>query len=337
MSEARGAKEVLIRIDDTAPLSTVGDSIVARKAAAEALAEARAGGVEAEIATAETAFETAESAEDEAIGLAQNAFALVHQGKDNIQNRVARVFGGRKGLNRLFDDIRGSRGVRGEAGENALSFGSLAGAAATANPALLTILAQRGLRAITGVRGMRQRRKDALDTFNDILNDLYVMDGKTLVPRPNADLDLGEGLQANDVLQNLNDVYDLYSEYIDVMNKPVAERVRGENSVHNRSQGVVSQFDFVDFVREFSKVGFDPVNGARTRAPVNLGSHRINVNTASVDELQRLPRIGRVTAERIVEYRQANGPFGSLQDLAAVRNVGDATVAGLLPTATVGD
>jgi competence ComEA-like helix-hairpin-helix protein len=45
---------------------------------------------------------------------------------------------------------------------------------------------------------------------------------------------------------------------------------------------------------------------------------RVNLNTASPDELMTLPGVGRRAAERIVAQRDSGGPFTSLQDLAAI-------------------
>lgn len=62
----------------------------------------------------------------------------------------------------------------------------------------------------------------------------------------------------------------------------------------------------------------------------------MNVNRATVDDLQLLPRIGPALADRIARDRRARGPFTSLEDLARVRGIGPATVAGLRDLATAG-
>jgi competence protein ComEA len=51
---------------------------------------------------------------------------------------------------------------------------------------------------------------------------------------------------------------------------------------------------------------------------------KVNINTASVKELQKLDGIGRGVAQRIVEYREANGPFKRGEDLRKVEGVGAA-------------
>lgn len=58
---------------------------------------------------------------------------------------------------------------------------------------------------------------------------------------------------------------------------------------------------------------------------------RIAVNTASASELDLLPGIGPVYAERIVAEREANGPFTSIDDLQRVRGIGPKTAAKLEP------
>ncbi|MEZ6241798.1 MAG: ComEA family DNA-binding protein [Phycisphaerales bacterium] len=60
--------------------------------------------------------------------------------------------------------------------------------------------------------------------------------------------------------------------------------------------------------------------------PQTLIAARINVNTAPVAELDLLPGIGPVIAQRIVDEREANGPFKNLQDLQRVRGIGPKTI-----------
>lgn len=57
----------------------------------------------------------------------------------------------------------------------------------------------------------------------------------------------------------------------------------------------------------------------------------VNVNTATAEQLQLLPRIGPSVAQRVLEYRKENGKFASLEDLMLVRGIGEATFAQLKP------
>ena len=61
----------------------------------------------------------------------------------------------------------------------------------------------------------------------------------------------------------------------------------------------------------------------RRRAPLALGE-RIDPNTATADELDRLPSVGPALAERIVERRTSHGPYRTLADLDSVPGVGPA-------------
>ncbi|KQQ51414.1 hypothetical protein ASF68_02875 [Plantibacter sp. Leaf314] len=75
------------------------------------------------------------------------------------------------------------------------------------------------------------------------------------------------------------------------------------------------------------------VNGAGAGSP--SGGQLVNVNSASASELTALPRIGEALAERIVAWREANGPFATLDDLSAVEGIGTKTLEGLRAAATV--
>lgn len=61
----------------------------------------------------------------------------------------------------------------------------------------------------------------------------------------------------------------------------------------------------------------------------------ININTADVDALQVLPGIGPKTAQAIVDYRGANGPFETIEDVVQVKGIGEATLESLRPLITV--
>ena len=50
----------------------------------------------------------------------------------------------------------------------------------------------------------------------------------------------------------------------------------------------------------------------------------MSINTADRSELERLPGVGPVIAGRIVEYREANGPFRELAEIRKVPGIGEA-------------
>jgi competence protein ComEA len=75
--------------------------------------------------------------------------------------------------------------------------------------------------------------------------------------------------------------------------------------------------------------GGEPQGGGSTGLP-------ININTATTAELETLPRIGPTMAQRIVEYREANGPFAAIEDIQNVPGIGPATFEGMKDLITVG-
>lgn len=78
-------------------------------------------------------------------------------------------------------------------------------------------------------------------------------------------------------------------------------------------------------------VGAGTVGG--TTAPG--GGTLVNVNTASASELEALPGVGEVIAQRIVDHRTANGPFASIDELLEVSGIGEATLEAMRELVTI--
>lgn len=62
---------------------------------------------------------------------------------------------------------------------------------------------------------------------------------------------------------------------------------------------------------------------------------RININTATAEELQQLPRVGPTLAQRIVAYREMYGPFRTPEDLMRVSGIGETVFAAIRDYITV--
>ncbi len=73
------------------------------------------------------------------------------------------------------------------------------------------------------------------------------------------------------------------------------------------------------------------------QAASQTASQKININTASLTELQKLPRIGSSVAQRIIDFRKKNGPFKKIEEIMKVKGIGEKTFEQIKDLITVGD
>ena len=81
-----------------------------------------------------------------------------------------------------------------------------------------------------------------------------------------------------------------------------------------------------------------PREGQEGVAPVTgvaVAGGLVNVNSATASELEELPGIGEVIAQRIIDYRTENGPFGTVDELLDVSGIGDAILESIRELVTV--
>jgi competence protein ComEA len=62
----------------------------------------------------------------------------------------------------------------------------------------------------------------------------------------------------------------------------------------------------------------------------------INLNTATIEQLEQLPGVGPVTAKDIIQFRNKSGQFRSVNDLLAIRRISKARLEKIRPYVTVG-
>ena len=79
------------------------------------------------------------------------------------------------------------------------------------------------------------------------------------------------------------------------------------------------------------------VSGTAMAAGKPAPTAKVNLNTASVEQLTALPGVGPKLAARIVEYRQKSGTFRSTQELMNVKGVGEKNYAKIEAWLSVGE
>jgi len=79
------------------------------------------------------------------------------------------------------------------------------------------------------------------------------------------------------------------------------------------------------------------LSGAAFAAGKKAPTGKVNINTATIEQLTTLPGVGPRLAARIVEYRQKSGAFKNPQELINVRGIGEKSYAKLEPWLTLGE
>ena len=92
---------------------------------------------------------------------------------------------------------------------------------------------------------------------------------------------------------------------------------------------------YVPVVGEVSATAFPASPPANSSEESGTGKTLIDLNSASALELQTLPGIGPVLAERIILHREANGSFASVEDLLDIRGIGPSILESMRPLVTV--
>jgi comEA protein len=75
----------------------------------------------------------------------------------------------------------------------------------------------------------------------------------------------------------------------------------------------------------------------QARTSPQTAKKKININTASLSELQEIPRVGEKIAQRIIDFRKKHGKFKKIEEIMKVKGIGEKTFVRMKDLITVGD
>lgn len=127
-------------------------------------------------------------------------------------------------------------------------------------------------------------------------------------------------LKENSRVENVIKAAGGFTEEADKTRINLAKKLRDEDYilVGKKSEEVNKIIDDSNI----SKSNGDLIIGVNTSTDK---SDKINLNSATKEELKTIPGIGDVTAQRILDYREENGSFSSIEELKNVERIGDKT------------
>lgn len=96
-----------------------------------------------------------------------------------------------------------------------------------------------------------------------------------------------------------------------------------------------AQLNLARFVIDGEQIVVPVVGEVPAAAPGGGASGLVNLNTADAAALETLPRVGPAMAQRIIEWREANGRFATVEDLLGITGIGEKTFDGLKDLVTV--
>jgi len=98
-----------------------------------------------------------------------------------------------------------------------------------------------------------------------------------------------------------------------------------------RPKAALSDLNLARVIKDGEQIYVDPIytagSSSRTGSKAAVPRGPVNLNRATISQLDSLDGIGPVIAKRIIAYRTINGPFTAVEDLLKVSGIGDAKFA----------
>lgn len=122
-----------------------------------------------------------------------------------------------------------------------------------------------------------------------------------------------------------------FNEHADRNHVNLAKKVTDQEILYIPVQGEVAGNPATNLVNSDSNSNGESKNGPDDKA----SGAKINLNEADATKMQTINGVGQKKAEKIIDYRNQNGPFKSVDDLKNVPGFGERTVANLKPSLSV--
>lgn len=116
--------------------------------------------------------------------------------------------------------------------------------------------------------------------------------------------------------------------------KTRADRISHEESLQQLAVADSFKYHASQIDSEYARLQSAPRQSASTQSTTTL-QRKINLNTATKQDLMLLPKIGPVTADRILEYRAQVGKFNKLEELLNVKGIGNKTFERIIGDVTL--
>lgn len=113
------------------------------------------------------------------------------------------------------------------------------------------------------------------------------------------------------------------------------DKVKGAKKIQENQQIAELQTQNEALREQLSQQAAEQVAGASSQEEQN-NSDKININTATAEELDTLPNIGPARAADIITYREQNGGFKTIEEIKNIKGIGDKSFEDLKDLITVG-